>query len=315
VKSVSEPPTSDPTRLGKDQDQLVAADLAAVFEHAMTMSSEMERKWTKALHLAACEDVHEDLRTRWAITLQALTAAVSEREVKLVDEGIDPKHYKWPLDANDAVELEIDPEEIDARRVQLENAQLLALELLVKAVGPLSEAITESQVDANTSWWEAGAFSLVRFSGTLALRITRELDAVDEAQFGEAPSRMETMRARAFDAMGSANEALTRSDPEAALLHCLRATRARIASLTLDGTSAPEFSEITPSATAHLPVRMLALAEKLVAREAVGEPVDTGVALVLANALVPEVERLVTNPPVDELIGIVGSWAQDKSPE
>ena len=281
----------------------------------MTMSSDLERMWTKALRVAATEDVHEDLRTRWAITLQALTAAVSERETKLVDEGIDPKHYKWPLDANDAVELEIEPEGIDARRVQLEDAQLLALELLVHAVGPLAEAITESETaNANTPWWEAGAFSIVRFRGALALRITRELDAIDEAQFGEPPSQMEKMRARAFEAMKSANDALARSDPEAALLHCLRATRARIASLTLDGSSGPEFSEIAPTATAHLPVRMLALAEEAVARETVGEPVDAGVALVLAHALVPEIERLVKNPPVDELIGIVKSWGQGKGP-
>ena len=281
----------------------------------MTMSSDLERMWTKALRVAATEDVHEDLRTRWAITLQALAATVSERETKLVDEGIDPKHYKWPLDANDAVELEIEPEGIDARRVQLEDAQLLALELLVHAVGPLAEAITESETetdDANTPWWEAGAFSIVRFRGALALRITRELDAIDEAQFGEPPSHMETMRARAFEAMRSANDALARSDPEAALLHCLRATRARIASLTLDGSSRPDFSEIAPTAAARLPVRMLALAEEAVARETVGEPVDAGVALVLAHALVPEIERLVKNPPVDELIGIVKSWVQGK---
>jgi hypothetical protein len=277
----------------------------------MAMSSDLERTWTKALRLAASEDAHEDLRTRWAVTLQALTAAVSEREEKLVAEGIDPKHYKWPLDADDAVKLEIEPNGIDARRVQLEDAQLLALELLVKSVGPLTEALTQSATDAaNVSWWEAGAFSLVRFRGALALRITRELDVVDQAQLGESTSRMETLRAQAFEALESSINALARSDPEAALLHCLRATRTRIASLSLDGSPALEFSEVTETATSHLPVRMLTLAEEVITRETAGKQVDSGVALILACALVPEVERLVKNPPVEELVGIIGIWGQ-----
>lgn len=301
---------SDSAGTGEKQPP-IATDLAALFEHAMAMSSDLERTWTKALRLAASEDVHEDLRTRWAVTMQALMAAVSEREEKLVAEGIDPKHYKWPLDADDAIKLEIEPNGIDAQRVQLEDAQLLALELLVKSVGPLTEALTESATDAaNVSWWEAGAFSLVRFRGALALRITRELDVVDQAQLGESTSRMETLRARAFEAMEGAINALARSDPEAALLHCLRATRARIASLLLDGSPALEFSEVTETATSHLPVRMLTLAEEVISRETAGKRVDSGVALVLACALVPEVERLVKNPPVEELVGIIDSWGQ-----
>ncbi len=307
---MNQQPDSDSARTGEKRPP-IATDLAALFEHAVGMSSDLERTWTKALHLAASEDAHEDLRTRWALTMQALTAAVSEREEKLVAEGIDPKHYKWPLDADDAIKLEIEPNGIDAQRVQLEDAQLLALELLVKSVGPLTEALTESATDAaNVPWWEAGAFSLVRFRGALALRTTRELDAVDQAQLGEPTSRMETLRARAFEAMESAINALARSDPEAALLHCLRATRSRIASLSLDGSPALEFSEVTETASSHLPVRMLTLAEEVITRETAGKPVDSGVALVLACALVPEVERLVKNPPVEELVGIIGSWGQ-----
>ena len=302
---------SDAPQAGENKEPPIATDLAALFEHAMAMSSDLERMWTKALRLAGSEDVHEDLRTRWAVTMQALTAAVSEREAKLVAEGIDPMHYKWPLDADDAFKLKIEPNGIVTQRVQLEDAQLLALELLVKSVGPLTEALTASAADAaNVSWWEAGAFSLVRFRGALALRITRELDVVDQAQLGEPTSRMETMRARAFEAMESAISALARSDPEAALLHCLRATRTRIASLSLDGSPALEFSEVMETTTSHLPVRMLTLAEEVIARETAGRPVNSGVALVLAYALVPEVERLVKNPPVEELVGIIGTWGQ-----
>jgi hypothetical protein len=282
-------------------------DLAAVFRHAIDLSPELERAWSLALSQLAIDSEYEDLRTRWSLVMQGLTATISEREKELVRAGIDPTHFTWPLGPTEAANLELQPADPEARRKQLEDAQLLALDRLIKSAGSFFGQLLGEEGDTAPTWWESGAFSLVRFNAILALRITRELDAVDAAQRGEHVSMMELMRCRAFESLESAVAARDRSDPEAALLHCVRSARARIASLSLDGEVPPPFLT-APSSDGSIPVKMLSLAEQVLQSERAATDTGLGVSTVLAESLVPAVEQLVQNPPVDEVVGLINLW-------
>jgi hypothetical protein len=297
----------------------VATDLPALFEHAMTLSDELGRAWSEALGAIDNVDAGEDLRVRWAVALQGLTAAVSAREKRYVAEGVDVRLDHWPPTEEEVAGLDPDPAETEFGRSQLELAQILAIELLVKDMGSFAEAISESaEGSGEGQLWEAGAFSRIRDRADLTLRITRELHGVDAAKFHEAtPNRMEVARARAFEALASAQKALRRSDPDAALFHCLRAIRARIASLLVDG---PDALDLTATARldigAALPAKMMGLAEEIVAREMAGRPVNSGLPLLLAHALVPATERLVETPRVEELLAAarsLGAQGGDRS--
>lgn len=286
----------------------VPTDLAAVFGHAMELAPELDHAWSLALRQVAADEGHENLRTRWSLVMQGLTAAISEREQELVGRGIDPRHFTWPLGVTEAINLELQPVDLEDQRRQLEDAQLLALDRLVKSIGSFINGLLSDEDDGmGSTWWESGAFSLARLNATLALRITRELDAVDAAQRGEHVSKMELMRCRAFEALETAIAAHDRSDPEAALLHSVRSARARIASLSLDGAVPPPFHS-APSSEGPIPVKMLALAEQLLQSEIVGTDIDPGASTVLAENLVPAVEQLVRNPPVDEVVALINLW-------
>jgi hypothetical protein len=286
-------------------------DLAAVFSHAMELTPELDRAWSLALRRVAADDEHEDLRTRWSLVLQGLTATISKREKELVQRGVDPRHFTWPLGAVEATNLELQATDLEKRRRQLEDAQLLALDRLIRSIGSfMSRLLGDEDEGMGSTWWESGAFSLARLNAALALRITRELDAVDAAQRDDRVSKMEIMRSRAFEAMESAIAARDRSDPEAALLHCVRAARARIASLSLNGGVPSSFLSAS-NLDGPIPVKMLALAEQLLQYEVAGTDMDSGVSTVLAENMVPAVEQLVRNPPVDEVVALINSWNDD----
>jgi hypothetical protein len=292
-----------------DQTQ-VPADLAAVFRHAMELAPEIDQAWSLALSQLAADEEHEDLRIRWSLTMDGLTAVISEREKEVIQRGIDPRHFTWPLGAAEAVKLDLQPDDAEVQRTQLEDAQLLALDRVIKIIGSfLKKLLGEEVEEVGVDWWESGAFSLARLNAALALRITRELDGLDASQRGDHPSRMELMRSRAFEALESATAARDRGDPEATLLHCVRSARARIASLSLDGKVPPSFVS-APSAGGLIPVKMLALAEELLQCEIAGTEVHPGASTVLAENLVIAVEQLVLNPPVDEVVALINAWSE-----
>lgn len=287
----------------------VPIDLAAVFNHAAELTPELDRAWSLALRGLSVDDQHENLRTRWSLVMQSLTAASSERETELVQRGIDPRHFTWPLGAVEAANLDLHLVDGEDARVQLEDAQLLVLARFIKTVGSwFSQLLAEDEVEEmGSAWWESGAFSLVRLGASLALRLTHELNAVDATQSGEPVPKMEVMRRRAFEALDSAVAAWDRSDPEGALLHCVRAARARIASLSLDGTAPPPFQSAR-HLVGPIPIQMLALAEELLRLEIDGADAAPGASTVLAENLVPAVAQLVRNPPVDSVVALLASW-------
>jgi hypothetical protein len=276
----------------------------------MTLTAELERAWSEALASVDCGDPHENLRVRWSVAPKALTTAVSEREARYVTSDKDVRLDHWPPTPEEIVGLEVEPTSREDKRTQLEQAQILVLELLIKSMGEFAEAMAELSDGANGRvLWEAGAFAIIRDRAALALRITRELDAVDAMELeSDRVSDEELIRARAFEALHTGRRALLHSDPEAALLHCLRAARARLASFAPEGNSALDFSSLPEPNRSVLPVKMLTLAEEVIGREVDGRPINAGVSLMLAHALLPRVGQLVVDPSVEELIELLRDW-------
>jgi hypothetical protein len=273
----------------------------------MRLSVELDRAWSEALEKVDAVEPGEELRVRWSVALQALTAAVGEREERYVAAGKDVRLDHWPPTLEEIVGLETAPREPERGRIQLEQAQILALQLLVQSMGKFTSAMGESgERTEQGALWESGAFAVIRDHGALAMRITREMEAVDATEV-DAPAipGSELMRARAVEALGAARRALQRSDPEGTLLHCIRAARARVASFSPEGRSSVDLSALPVHSTSPLPVKMLGLAEQVVRGDLAGGTDNAGVSVVLAHALLPAVEGLVLNPPVEDLLALL----------
>jgi hypothetical protein len=295
----------------KDDTEIVPVDLESVFEEAMTLSSDLDRAWSEALTQIDAEKANEDLAVRWSVALRALMAAISEREARYVAAGKDVRLDHWPPSADDVAALQVQPDGSEDERLQLEQAQLLAIELMVKRMGSLTAAM-EGSPEAGGGLWQSGAFAAIRGLAAAAMRITRELDTVDEIVLADRESAEgEPMRRRAIEAVEAGLRAFENGDPEATLLHCLRAARARVASLPPDEEADPRPGTGDGHEDVSRTVAMFRLAERVICGEATGRAANGGVSLVLAFALLPAAAALVSNPLHEELVGLRGAWSED----
>jgi hypothetical protein len=136
------------------------------------------------------------------------------------------------------------------------------------------------------------------------LRLSQALQAVGrQIRGGTRPDRREAQRQRAVGSYDLAAIALRRGDPEAALVHAVRAARARLASLHDTGELPEDFDWGVLSGVPDYDERsrILQLAQEAVSRLVRDEPLSLGVAQPLAWAVLPIAKALVTHPPVHEL--------------
>lgn len=294
-----------------DDTEIVPVDLESVFEEAMTLSSDLDRAWSEALTELDAEKANEDLTVRWSVALRALMAAISEREACYVAAGKDVRLDHWPPSADDVAALRVEPEGPEDERLQLEQAQLLAIELMVKRMGSLTAAM-EGSPETGGGLWQSGAFAAIRGLAAATMRITRELDTVDKIVLADRePAESERMRSRAIEAVEASLRAFENGDPEATLLHCLRAVRSRVASLPPNEEADPRPGTGGDPEEVSGTVAMFRLAEQVICGEATGRADNGGVSLVLAFALLPVTAALVSNPLHEELVGLRGAWSED----
>lgn len=216
---------------GGREDQVV--DLRLLFDHTLEFTDALERAWSDALDKTQLAEAHSELGARFGSLLRSVhrRAAASDRELRA--SGFDPTIPQFPLAATqiEALTFSPDPEQ---RWRQLQLAEVEALQLLLKALEALRRPSAQTVMLATgetKSWWEAGAFDLVRVCARQLLHVT---EAAGHAQrdITGPPGADETVAGELFDRLRLASQAVGRGDSEAALSHCLVALRQRSAGET-----------------------------------------------------------------------------------
>jgi hypothetical protein len=179
-------------------------------------------------------------------------------------------------------------------------AELEVLELLTHAIqglaAPSAVEITISELgEARESWWEAGAFDLVRRRADYLRRVSGAAGRAETAIHGR---QTDDDGWRVFDRLRLASEAMSRGDPEAALLHCGLALAASIQQ------HAPSAHEPLANLAARIEdaraAALLAQLEVALAKLARHDDLDVGAAALLAPRVLALTGHLCFERP-DEL--------------
>jgi hypothetical protein len=220
---------------GAREDQVL--DLRALAAHATELTDELEHAWSDALVPEALDAAQEELKARFASLLYSLQrrAAAADRALRSV--GIDPQIPAFPMPPEDLARLTFSPDEERQWR-QLQMAELESLMALLAAVeamrAPSAHRVTLA-TGVTESWWEAGAFALVRARLRLLVRVS-EAAAAAESRVMKQEVDEEDSAHDFFDRLRLAGEAFGNGDPEGALVHGLVALRLRV---ELEGVELP----------------------------------------------------------------------------
>jgi hypothetical protein len=285
-------------------------DLASLVEHAVRLSQQLEKVWSSALDETALDEAQQDVLAEWSAVLRSLHREVDEAETHLAEAGIDPRLASHPLDPAAVATFQLDAEP-EQRWQQLQAAQLIALENLARAVGALTEPSGKRvplQTGVTESWWEAGAFGLVRSRALLVLRVTREVERGQALLLGEEPpSEAAVARDRAYDALDASRIALTRGDPEAALLHAHTALRLRVRAALTNTNSDFSAADRPGAVLARVPslaewAEVLQLLDAAAARSLAGDGTPVDVTVPLARVVVPLAREVIRSVQLAELV-------------
>jgi hypothetical protein len=219
VQEAPTAPSQTPTSAAQRDDLVVDFDL--LVREATTLTDEVERAWSDALDTLDLTDARAGLGARLSSLLVSIARRSEATTKALQDGGFDPSIPRYPLGPDEELALTV---EADAERGfrQAQMAELEALEQLTHAIqglaAPSAVEITISELgEARESWWEAGAFDLVRRRADYLRRVSAATGRAEAAIHGR---QTDDDGSRVFSRLRLASEAMSRGDPEAALLHC-----------------------------------------------------------------------------------------------
>jgi hypothetical protein len=274
-------------------------DFGVLVDHLSRLPAETERAWSKALEADLLGESGQVLSAQWSSLLTAVYREVTDAEARLRARGIDPAMPAHPEDPALLQHLRLDGEPLDEWRALL-VAQMWALIGVAKGIGGLTEPRAPFGLGGpdELTWWEAGAFALIRRRAAQLARVSTQLL---EAARALAPSAPEDQAPTVpltgpwRERLSLADEAVLRGDPEAAVLHLRLALRERAAQLGGMGATDlpgdleerlardPEFADLAAG---------LRLLREVGARLDQGRPVSLGFTLPVAELMLAPITRL-----------------------
>jgi hypothetical protein len=308
-------------------------DLLATVEHASRLTVAAERAWSAALDPAAVDEANRELLDdQWSNVMAVVRRQAELSSRALEAAGLDATVDQFPPDLSQLLALALDPDP-ERRRRQLQLAQFYALDQLLAALQglrhPSRAALDPRTGQLTQTWWDSGAFALVRTRAQHLVRVTLALLNAEHAAIatagGEAATAPEQVPHPAqpppwWAHLHLSAEALGRGDIEATLLHAHLALTARFTDVPslADAVAAPFGEEAEDEAAKTLVAKL----DEAIARLAEGSGVDLGVTVPLAHALLPLIQRLLLpvpmtptrTPPATEAADDLGSATPPDDP-
>lgn len=215
------------TEESEDDDQPLietgTIDVIALLHEMESLGEELEHAWSKALDAVLDDDTLEGARARWGSLLQALGHEAEAGSKQALAIGLDALLGGELLAASpEVVELDPDP---DQGFKQAEVAYIFAFEPLVAAIqGLLRHPIERTTISrahgfSREHLWDSGAFAAVRDRAQFAAAIEAERVEARARAAGLASEEDDVRAGGEFQKLRFAEAALSRGDPEAAILH------------------------------------------------------------------------------------------------
>ena len=295
-----------------------ATSLYDLLHHLSSMTTALERAWSEGLETESARSARAEAKQVWQSFGSAFTRWTQYVDSVRKQAGLEPVIIEeFPVQDTGLKRLSLDPDTPERRYYQLQIAAMYAIQDLVESIQALDNP-TASTLKLPTgsveTWWEAGAFSLIRRRArSLAsiLKLGEEaLQAIlreNSAEPGEIGSY--TQPSLWVDPLMSAFDLVNAGNYDSALPQLLAALRATLAqSLSADANDlpvplAPSIAdiEVLSSVSQHVP-----LLEEACERLGQGLLLDPGVAVPLAKELLPRIQELAFNPPTAEQLVSLG---------
>lgn len=290
------------------------------------MMSSLERVWSDALDTEPAAKAREEAAGVWQSFVTAFFQW-NERMARAADQlGAVKTMERFPLDEAGMARLELEPSDPALRYHQLAVATIYAVQGLMDALEGLREP-TAYRVELlpaqrMETWWEAGAFSIVRARADALASILRHQEAcLRELAEGsgvavDIPSRgVVSWSSDWIGPLGTAANLTSRGLHAAALPYLLSALRTVLAEAAgvdvkvLPAPLAPRLVTVSALSALAEPVALLEAASR---RFGEGRDVDPGVAVPLAEELGRLFRELAFNPPGRNALGAL---IVDEGPE
>lgn len=297
---VEQPQESKPQE--KKLDNVPFIQMLHSLEHSTT---QLEKAWSKGLDNESVKKAHTELLTLWESFRQNYPAWAEERSAKLKELGLDTIIKQYPLDDEGFKSLGQSSTLID-RYNQFTVALLYQMQNLLRALTAIREpSRTETFLASGEtqSWWEAGAFSLIRASArSLAFTLEQQTVIYEELTKESHKSHARPVWAQYRDTLQMLlSNGLYEAVPPIALgvIRFLLAERAGIPVDTLPGDLTTRLSRIESYDTlAHIYGELEKVCQRIGTEATPGR--DYLVPLVIGAAI--QIDKLISQPLKHELV-------------
>jgi hypothetical protein len=277
----------------------------------MKMSTSLEKAWSEGLDTESAKSAREEVRAAWNSAFVAFPKWMEESRSIREEAGLSEVVIEeYPLEDEGLARLILKPP-LEREYYQLQIAALYAVANLADAINglenPTGWKVTIVPSASSESWWEAGAFALIRGRARALSDLIRQSEECLAKLVSDTPAEdRATSRTWAaskpswMDPLTSAFSLIGRGHYEAALPQLLLALRAVVAtSLSVEHEVlpyplAPHLHEIDAltSVAPHVPL-LEAACEQL----GTGLPVTPGAAIPLSIHLHDRIQELALTPP------------------
>jgi hypothetical protein len=282
----------------EDESSSTPVDLRALANHATELADSLERAWSDALSPDALGTAHAELESRIGSLIAAIQRQVSGTERSLRDAGIDTRLGAFPPSLTEIKALSY---QANARQkwLQAQTAQIDALQLLLEALNAMRApsaqkiAIPSGAVE---TWWEAGAFGMLRARARLLVQISMQVSLAADAITGKSHGEDERFR-QPFDTLMAARESLSHGDAIGAVSHARRAIMER-ASLIAPDIPTDLIERLASDARLVNDAPVLNLMQETASRIFRGENVDISIATIIASHAINIAGKLCFETPI-----------------
>jgi hypothetical protein len=172
----------------------IVASPSDLLEHIPKMVSSLEQVWSDALDTESAARARDDAAGVWQSFVTAFGQWTEQTSKIAKSLGADRIMEEFPLDDAGLARLDLEPPDLAWQYYQLQVASIYAAQNFMESLEGLTNPSLKrvhlfagGQAEMET-WWEAGAFSLIRLRAKTLARLLRE----QEACLRELAERSET---------------------------------------------------------------------------------------------------------------------------
>lgn len=295
----------EPKPQEKKRDNIPFIQMLHSLEHS---TMQLEKAWSKGLDNEDAKKAHIELLTLWESFRQNYPTWAEERSAILKELGFDMIIKRYPLDDEGFKSLG-QPSTLIDRYKQFSIASMYQLQNLLRALTAIKEPSRKETFlpsGETQSWWEAGAFSLIRASvRSLSFTLEQQTVIYEELTKESHKSHTRPVWAQYMNTLRALlDNGLYEAAPSIALgvIRFLLAERAGIPVDTLPGDLAAKLSHIESYDTlAHLYSQLEKVCQRIGFEATPGR--DFLVPLIIGSAM--QIEKLISQPLKPELVEVL----------